>query len=281
MRFTISTPDVRRTLALLAFGIGAVGLARPAAAQYAGALVTYGNHCVLPYEGLAPQKVAVRVNLCSQQGARYSIANGVVRTTDGLCMDHEVTSSMTPTDLNAGVILVKCTGVPSQTWYFMKNGLAQNAANPKVCLDIQGGKDVVATRLLVWPCDFKSDYQNSECAKGNMAGNCPKSNQRFFVGNGGISTVSLASAGLPASAQTTLNNGGSLTFNDGMRIVAAGGGNIVAAGGGNIVAGGGGNIVAAGGGNIRNAIGTTLIGPDFASLRNALLLGGGFQNITP
>ncbi len=266
------------TLALVACCIGALAIARPASAQYAGALVTFGNHCVLPYEGLAYRKVAVRVNACSQQGGRYSIINGVVRTGDGLCMDHQVSSSMTPTATNDGVILVPCADVASQKWYFMMNGLAQNAANTKVCLDIEGGNDVAATRLIVWPCDFKSDYQNTECAKGSSAGNCPKANQRFFVGNGALSTASLALAGLSATAQTTLTNGGSLTFSDGMRIVAGGAGNIVAAGGGNIVAAGGGNIVAAGGGNILNDRGYTLIGQDGTSLRNAISLGGSFQS---
>lgn len=261
------TPAVRTLATACTVGLCLVAAPRVAAAQYSGALVTNQNNCVIPFEGIAYRKVAARVGTCrTDGGVRYSIQNGVVRTSDGLCLDHEVAAGVTPTwstnGGNAGTVFVPCTGGRSQTWYFMKNGIAQNAANTAVCLDIAYGTDTRGTRILVWPCDYSAT---------------PRPNQRFWVGQGDYSSTFLASNGLSQTAVNTLTNGGSLTFDSGMRIVAGGGGNIIAAGGGNIVAGGGGNVVAAGAGNIKNVAGTTLIGQDGNSVRNAITSGGAFR----
>jgi hypothetical protein len=259
----------------------ALTLAGPAAAQN-GAIVTYGNHCILPWEGLAPQKVAVRVGACTSQGARYTLGNGVAKTSDNLCLDHGVAAGMTPNSTNDGVVFVPCNpSYKSQTWYFVANGLAQNAANPAVCLDIEGGSDNVQTRLIVWPCDFKSDAQNANCIKGQLS-YCPKANQRFFIGKGGVSTATLQAMGVPAAGLSRLASGLGFEFvNNGMRIVAGGGGNIVAAGGGNFSpAGGGASIVAGGGGNIYDKYGTVvlgLIGQDGTSLTSATSLANGIR----
>jgi Ricin-type beta-trefoil lectin domain len=270
-----------RSLVILSAAVVVLMAAPQRVAAQNGALLTYANNCVLPYEGLGYQRVAVRVNTCTQSGARYTISNGVVRTSDGLCMDHGVSYSMTPDATNDGVVFVPCHGGKSQSWYFIKNGLAQNAANPKVCLDIEGGYDKVATRLIVWPCDYRNATQTDDCAR--YGSSCPRTNQRFFIGTGNVSTYTLSTAGLPSAALTKLSQGLGVTFDTGMRIVAGGGGNIVAAGGGNIVAAGGGNIVAGGGGNIVATDGATfktvinLLGQDGTSLRSSILSGGSFR----
>jgi hypothetical protein len=255
---------------------------RRAAAQYNGALVTMNGNCMLPWEGLssAPKKVAVRVGSCTQSGARYYIANGVVRTSDGLCLDHGVSSAMTPTASNDGVVFVACHGGDSQVWYFVRNGLAQNRANPKVCLDIENGADAQGTRVIVWPCDYKSDAQNAYCFSGSTS-NCPRPNQRVYVGMGGVSSTTLATS-LPSTAITVLNNGGKLTFDTGMKIVAGGGGNVVAAGAGNVVAGGAGNLayITAGlrsGVGIVATDGATLIGQDGTSIARVIAASGSFR----
>lgn len=269
----------RRIALSAALTAAALVAPRIAQAQYEGAVLTSANLCILPFEGLGNGRVAARTGSCAQSGARYKIENGVMRTSDNLCLDHGVTSAMTPTASNDGVIFAPCHGGASQIWFFMKHGLAQNSANTKVCLDVEGGNAAAGARIIVWPCDYKTSQQAIDCANG-VASSCPRPNQRFYVGVGKISSITLQQSGMISAAQATSLASGRTLINDmnGARIVAGGGGNIVAAGGGNIVAAGGGNIVAAGGGNIRNDKYVSLIGQDGTSLRsNITLTSSGFR----
>lgn len=237
--------------AIASLGIAAV--ARPVAAQ-SGAIVTSNNHCVIP-DGSR----AMRVYACSQGGARYYIANGVVKTADNFCMDHRVAKGVNPAAANDGVILLPCNGSATQTWYFMTSGanqfMAQNAGNPAVCLNIEGGNDNPGTRLIVWPCGF-----------GHAA-----ANEKFYPGGtvSGTSGLALLSQILPPNAYKAVTSGGMATFSNGARIVAQGAGNIIAAGspsfvtqqGAGIVAQGAGNLMADGGASLRAAFnGASLVG---------------------
>lgn len=195
------------------------------------AIVTENNNCLIP-DGSR----FVRVFKCSDGGIRYTINRGYIRTSDNYCFDHGVVRGSNPSNDQRAVKLVPCReGNQSQVWYVITSGrgtgLIQNAVNPDVCLNIEGGADRPGSRVLVWPCGF----------------NNPAANERFYIG-GPMSSSQVSM--LPQAARTAVSSGGTVTFNNGARIVAAGAGNIVAAGAGNIVAQGAGNIVAQGAGNI-------------------------------
>ena len=252
---------------LLGLVVASAATGTRARAQFNEGIVTNNNNCLLP-DG----NRKITVFSCTQQGARYDIANGFIKTQDNLCFDHGIVRGNNTGDLNARRVgLAPCHGGQSQVWYAFQNGLVQNAANPDVCLDISGGNDAAGGAVIVWRC--------SANANGS-----PSPNQRFYLGKGGVSIALLQAAGLAANGVAALNSGRSLILNNGARVVPTGGGHMVAAGGGNMVAAGGGNIlsnanagmVAAGAGNLLAVGGMSLVGNDGASLRPAIA-GVGFQ----
>src|ERR1043166_473524 len=139
--------------------------ATAANAQFGAAIVTENNNCLIP-DG----NRTIRVFPCKFGGARYNIYNGVIKTGDGLCFDHGVPRGTNPSSTDPSIRLVQCHGGKSQVWYFIQSGagkgLVQNAVNPDVCMNIEGGNDSQGARLIVWPCSY----------------NNPARNERFYVG---------------------------------------------------------------------------------------------------
>jgi hypothetical protein len=231
---------------------GAVFAASTTTSAQSIAIVTERNNCVMP-DG----NRELRVYNCKTGAFRYNVNAGVISVPEGprgLCFDHGTvrgTRSTAPTNY---VKLVACHGGQSQVWYIHANGLVQNAANPDVCLNIEGGNDREQGRVIVWPCGYRN----------------PGSNEKFYFG-GKVSLFSLRDD-VTRDAYNHMNNGGVVHFTNGVRMVAAGGGNMVAAGAGNMVAAGAGNAVPTGGGNLIGLDGSTvvfkLVGNDGASLRN-------------
>src|ERR1043166_3234084 len=233
-------------------------------AQFGAAIVTEQNNCLVP-DG----NRTVRVFPCKFGGARYNIYNGIVKTADNFCFDHKVPPGTSPRNVDdPSVILYKCNGTKTQVWYFIRagrgKGLVQNAANPEVCLNIEGGNDSQGSRIIVWPCGY----------------NNPAANEKFYVGERvGLSDV--AKLNLSPNVMRALANGGVATFSNGNRLIGQDGATMVAAGAGNMVAAGAGNMIAAGAGNLIGNDGAgvvgnngmALVGNDGSSLRR--FLGGG------
>lgn len=241
---------LKRILVSAFVAVTFVVIASTTASAQDTAIVTNNNNCLIP-DG----NRLVKVFKCTDGGIRYTIRNGIIKTSDNYCFDHGI-----PRGQNGGdrsVKLVRCHGGLSQTWWITKDGpgkgLIQNAVNPDVCLNISGGNDAPGGQLIVWPCGF----------------NRPGNNEYFFIG--ARITPYQFSLQKP-EVQTALSRGLTVTFNTGARMVAAGGGNMVAAGGGNMVAAGGGNMVAAGGGNLIGNDGSTI-----AAAALALAKGAGFR----
>src|SRR5437868_9398384 len=130
------------------------------------AIVTENNNCLIP-DGSG----YINVASCTNGGDKYSIVSGIIKTAQNTCFDHGIPRGTSPAN-NSGryVKLVPCrAGNQSQVWYIINSGanvgLIQNAVNPDVCLNIEGGNDRAGGRLVVWGCGF----------------NHPAANERFYV----------------------------------------------------------------------------------------------------
>jgi hypothetical protein len=244
--------------------VAAVWLALPGAAaaqpisDYSAALVTPGGRCLIPDK----VKGDLRAYSCTNQGARYSIKDGVIRNAAGQCWDHGIPESNTSFSGRTAVHMMPCHGGKSQTWYFFsshrtKNGIIQSAANRHACITIQNESE--GAPAVVAKCD---SYE------------APSARQTIYVGERLTDQArSSAQRHIGADVWRRFNARGVAALADGTQMVAAGGGNIiiapgpaiVAAGAGNMIQPGGGNILPSGAGNI-TAGGARLIGNDGGSL---------------
>jgi len=236
-------------LSLIAVGGLTVFSAASANAQYGAAIVTENNNCLIP-DG----QRTVRVFKCRDSGTRYNIYNGRIKTGDGLCFDHKVPPGTHPSRVeDPSVVLYKCTGDKSQTWYFIQDGpgkkLVQNARNPDLCMNIEGGNDSPGARLIVWPCGYKN----------------PAPNERFYVGER-VTIDMVRAAGFSPQSVSQLQNGGALVFSGARRLIGQDGATMIAAGAGNMVAAGAGNLIGQDGATVKAGGLGRLIGNDGAGV---------------
>src|SRR5437870_3170573 len=104
-----------KLLFLFVFVAGVMVFASMAASAQTTAIVTGNGNCLIPGGDRG-----IYVFKCTDGGVRYTIKDGRIMTSDGMCFDHGVVRGTNPGNDQRHVKLVACHGGASQIGFSMQ-----------------------------------------------------------------------------------------------------------------------------------------------------------------